>query len=63
MPLASAMALAMAWSATTLIGLVSPLILRLCGNKGTQALERLMGLMLILIAARMCLDGISFVRP
>ena len=44
--------------ATTAILLVSPFILRLFGKKGTQALERLMGLLLILIAVQMFLDGI-----
>jgi multiple antibiotic resistance protein len=55
---ASALALTVAWTATTAILLVSPFILRLFGKKGTQALERLMGLLLILIAVQMFLDGI-----
>jgi len=57
--LASATALILAWGANTAVLLVSPWILRLFGNKGTQALERLMGLLLTLIAVQMFIDGIS----
>ncbi|MGC4015553.1 MAG: YhgN family NAAT transporter [Luteolibacter sp.] len=55
----SALALGVAWGAAALILLISPLILKLLGNKGTAALERLMGLLLILIAVQMFLDGLA----
>ncbi|MFD0893501.1 YhgN family NAAT transporter [Luteolibacter ambystomatis] len=55
----SALALGIAWGAAALILLISPLILKLLGNKGTAALERLMGLLLILIAVQMFLDGLA----
>jgi multiple antibiotic resistance protein len=54
----SALGVFMAWGASAVILLVSPLALRLLGNKGTQAVERLMGLLLILIAVQMFLDGV-----
>jgi multiple antibiotic resistance protein len=38
---------------------VSPRLIRLFGKRGTQALERLMGLILILISVQMFLDGIA----
>lgn len=37
--------------------------LLLLGVKGTRAMERLTGLLLILIAVQMFLDGIGFVSP
>lgn len=54
----SALAVLIAWVASAAILLVSPLFLRLLGRKGTQAMERLMGLLLILIAVQMFLDGV-----
>lgn len=53
------LALTIAWGATAFILLISPLILRLLGPKGTNALERLMGLLLILISVQMFLDGLG----
>lgn len=38
--------------------LMSGLFLRLLGDKGVNALERLMGLILIMLATQMFLDGI-----
>lgn len=55
----STLALTLAWAASSLVLLVSPLLLRLLGSKGTNALERLMGLLLILIAVQMFLDGLA----
>lgn len=54
----SALAVSLAWAASAFILLVSPWLLRRLGRKGTQALERLMGLLLILIAVQMFLDGV-----
>ncbi len=34
-------------------------MLKLLGTKGTRALERLMGLLLILVAVQMLLDGVT----
>ena len=55
----SALAVSAAWAASAAILLVSPWLLKRLGGKGTQALERLMGLLLILIAVQMFLDGAS----
>lgn len=51
-------ALLIAWGATVTILLFSGLFLRLLGEKGVNALERLMGLILIMLATQMFLDGI-----
>ncbi len=51
-------ALLIAWGATVIILLLSGLFLRLLGDKGVNALERLMGLILIMLATQMFLDGI-----
>jgi multiple antibiotic resistance protein len=55
----SALALLIAWGGSAAVLLVTPRLLGLLGHKGTQALERLMGLVLILIAVQMFIDGIS----
>lgn len=52
-------AVAAAWLVSSVILLLSPLMLRLLGTKGTRALERLMGLLLILVAVQMFLDGVT----
>lgn len=59
----SMLALGAAWAASAAILLVSPWLLKLLGPKGTRAMERLMGLLLILIAVQMFLDGIGFDSP
>ncbi|MFU9136604.1 MULTISPECIES: YhgN family NAAT transporter [unclassified Erwinia] len=51
-------ALLFAWGTTVVILLLSGLFLRLLGEKGVNALERLMGLILIMLATQMFLDGI-----
>lgn len=51
-------ALLIAWGTTVIILLLSGLFLRLLGEKGVNALERLMGLILIMLATQMFLDGI-----
>lgn len=51
-------ALFIAWGITAAILMMSGLFLRLLGSKGVNALERLMGLILIMIATQMFLDGI-----
>ncbi|MCW1923011.1 NAAT family transporter [Luteolibacter arcticus] len=54
-----ALAVSAAWLVSAVILLLSPAILKLLGTKGTRALERLMGLLLILVAVQMFLDGVS----
>ncbi|WP_209634657.1 YhgN family NAAT transporter [Cronobacter sakazakii] len=51
-------ALLLAWGGTFVILLQSSLFLRLLGEKGVNALERLMGLVLVMLATQMFLDGI-----
>ncbi|MEA3291559.1 MAG: MarC family protein [Pseudomonadota bacterium] len=52
-------ALLMAWGAGTLILVFSPAMLRLLGERGLRAIERLMGMLLILIAVQMIMDGVT----
>ncbi|PPI88527.1 antibiotic transporter [Candidatus Pantoea edessiphila] len=47
-----------AWGITLTILLLSELFLRILGEKGVNALERLMGLILVMLATQMFLDGI-----
>ncbi len=51
-------ALFLAWGGGTVILLSSPQLLRLIGNRGSRALERLMGMILVLLATQMLLNGI-----
>jgi multiple antibiotic resistance protein len=56
-------ALVIAWVAATLILTTSPFLLRVLGNRGLRALERLMGMLLVLLATQMLLNGVrEFVR-
>lgn len=52
-------ALLIAWALTAVILLLSNLFLRLLGSKGINALERLMGLVLVMLSTQMFLDGIK----
>ena len=54
-----AIAVTAAWLGSAVILYFSPALLRLLGTKGTRALERLMGLLLILVSVQMFLDGVS----
>jgi MarC family membrane protein len=51
-------AIVIAWAASTLILISSPLWKRVLGARGLVACERLMGLILTLMAVQMLLDGI-----
>lgn len=51
-------ALLLAWGGTVAILLQSSLFLRLLGENGVNALERLMGLILVMLATQMFLDGL-----
>lgn len=48
-----------AWVISTVILVLSPFMLRLLGDKVLRALERLIGMLLILIAIQMFLDGLG----
>jgi multiple antibiotic resistance protein len=56
-------ALVLAWAATFAILAVSPWLMKVLGARGVRALERLMGMLLILLAIQMFLNGLTeFVR-
>jgi len=48
-----------AWALSAVILLLSPLLMKYMGNKGMRTLERLMGMLLILISTQMLLDGFA----
>lgn len=52
------MALFLSWIVTTILLVLSPKILSVIGKKGSRALERLMGMILIILATQMLLNGI-----
>jgi multiple antibiotic resistance protein len=51
-------ALVLAWTATTVVLIAGPLLTRYLGTRGIRALQRLTGMMLILIATQMLLNGV-----
>jgi multiple antibiotic resistance protein len=48
-----------AWLVTTLVLLLAPKIAKLLGRKGLVAMERLMGMLVVMIAVQMFVDGLS----
>jgi len=52
-------ALFISWAATAMILTASPFLMRYLGNRGSRAMGRLMGMLLILLATQMLLNGIS----
>lgn len=52
-------ALGAAWSVSAVILMFSGLFQKLLGERGLSAMERLMGMILIMIAIQMLLDGVS----
>lgn len=52
-------ALGAAWGLSALILMFSGLFHKLLGERGLSAMERLMGMILIMLAIQMLLDGIS----
>ena len=52
------LALLVAWSANGVILMMSTTFGRLLGDRGLTALERLMGLLLTIVAVEMCIDGV-----
>jgi multiple antibiotic resistance protein len=53
------LALLAAWGGTAVIMIASPLLLRYLGDRGARALGRLMGMLLILLATQMLLNGVT----
>ncbi|MGW8368159.1 MAG: YhgN family NAAT transporter [Gammaproteobacteria bacterium] len=51
-------ALFLAWLGTTVLLIASPALLRVLGTRGSRALERLMGMILVILATQMLLNGI-----
>jgi len=51
-------ALVLAWLGCTVLLLLSPLLTRLLRARGMRAMERLMGMILVLIATQMLLNGV-----
>ncbi|GAA0211660.1 YhgN family NAAT transporter [Kangiella japonica] len=51
-------ALFLSWVVTTILLVLSPRILSVIGQRGSRALERLMGMILIILATQMLLNGI-----
>lgn len=52
-------ALLLAWLVSTAIILSSQFLVRLLGDRGLKAVERLMGMILVLLAIQMFLDGVT----
>jgi multiple antibiotic resistance protein len=52
-------ALLIAWSITAAVLLCSPAIARVLKEKGSMAVERLMGMLLVMVAVQMFLNGIE----
>ena len=51
-------ALVIAWSASIVLLTASPFLLRVLSDRGLRALERLMGMLLVLLATQMLLNGV-----
>ena len=52
-------ALVGAWAVSAVVLMASPLLLRALGNRGLIATERLMGMILVIIAVQMFFDGVQ----
>ena len=57
--LLSATAVTAAWVASSLVLVASPFFLRILGERGLVAMERLMGMVLVAVAVQMFLDGLA----
>ena len=53
------MALVGAWAASAVILMCAPLLLKALGNRGLIAVERLMGMILVIISVQMFFDGVG----
>lgn len=57
-------ALTLAWAATAIILLCSTILYRLLKDRGLIALERLMGMLLVMLAVQMFINGLAkFMKP
>ncbi len=54
-----ALSIAVAWAVTLAVLIVSPTLLRVLGRRGGLALERLIGILLILVSVQMFFDGLA----
>lgn len=52
-------ALVAAWAVVAILLMASPLLLRALGNRGLIAMERLMGMILVIISVQMFFDGVQ----
>ena len=52
-------ALVAAWAVSAVLLMASPLLLRALGNRGLIAMERLMGMILVIISVQMFFDGVQ----
>lgn len=58
------LALIGAWGISACLLMASPLLLRALGNRGLTAMERLMGMILVIIAVQMFFEGVAiFLQP
>ncbi|PLW83531.1 hypothetical protein CWI75_04035 [Kineobactrum sediminis] len=48
-----------AWGVSAILLMASPLLLRALGNRGLIAMERLMGMLLVIISVQMFFDGVQ----
>lgn len=55
--------LVIAWVATSVVLLFSPNLYRILKNKGLNALEKLMGMLLLILSVQMFIDGIRGLIP
>jgi multiple antibiotic resistance protein len=57
-------ALTLAWSVTAIILLSSTILYRLLKERGLIAIERLMGMILVMLAVQMFINGLAkFIKP
>ncbi|MEM1232335.1 MAG: MarC family protein [Pseudomonadota bacterium] len=57
------LALLIAWLGSTVLLVASPFLLRVLGDRGSRALARLMGMILVILATQMTMNGVAeFVR-
>ncbi len=52
-------ALFISWGVTAVILTASPFLMRWLGNRGTRAMGRLMGMLLVILATQMLLNGVA----
>lgn len=53
------LAMTIAWGLTAAILIAAPFFYRILGERGLTAMERLMGMVLVMISVQMLLDGVS----